>query len=385
MSQIEKQTLPAECDVTEAFVKQTDRGSREIWWIYLKAGLVSMAVALFLTACNDSERQSNWSNFKSTQLPPQTPTHLTTTPQETASPSPTEEKPKLDPTAVPTSTPENNDLSDQNNSPETESSEDSSDEENSNPEDYRDRKVKLSEYERLAMNAVKTGSKLKITGVANNIDDCKEEGCFEVPFEVSEGLGNLSYVAEGRLVAGHKPKFYLSDEPGESGEGTNTVLWPDTESDQEEESINGEVIFGIHNRSEFPWMTDSAWADLESLKEGHVITIIDEEGERFEFVLVRRDIISKVDEKGEVWESASDGPDGTPRKGDFVRVLVFPTTEDHGGRRLFIYGCTHGGSDSDNLLGLTFVPLDREVFQPDDPNVESSAALEALLIKQFYQ
>jgi hypothetical protein len=192
--------------------------------------------------------------------------------------------------------------------------------------DYFAKRYELSDYQNQALESIETGSMLEIMGVRNGVDLCPEPNCFRVPIRVETGLGRLSQIASGREIVGYKPESPVSDSAEGYIEGSEIISWP------------GEVFFNVHNRARFFWMLDSAWAELEALKEGDTVKLTNEQNEVFDFIIVHTQIL--------------------PRSDDFYREAVSATAQEYGGARVFMMGCTEGGSNLNELFVATLIPVD---------------------------
>ncbi len=194
----------------------------------------------------------------------------------------------------------------------------------------------LTEHQERAMQAIQTGATLIIEGVPNGVDLSKEKNRFEVTLNVQTGLNHIDEVAKGTVVNAFHPESPLANIPSDIAgvypPNSYIVAWPD------------EDLMLIHNRFDFSWMTDSAWAMLEDFTEGDMISIRAITGEVYQFRVVHTQIVDR-------------GEGNT-----FYRRAVEPTTSQYGGGRVIISTCSDRGRNSKKLFVITLVPVDHEVL-----------------------
>lgn len=293
MSKQEKRLPPA--------VEIKDQAMRQAWQVYLRLGLGLSTVMGFLTACAQPELINQDRVFA--ELNSTRPV-ITEVVQETELATEA-----ADPTLIPEIT--------VSPTPKPETSE---------VNEYFAQPYELNEYQQRAMESLVTGSMIEIQDVKNGIDDCSETKCFRVPIRVEVGLANLSEVASGKEIVGYRPESPVSSDSAGYTPDSEIVSWPN------------EVFFNIHNRANYPWLIDSAWAQLENLELGRIITVTSQQGEVFEFQLVKTMVL--------------------PRSSDLYRQAM-SSTREFGGARIVLMSCTQGGADNDQLWIGTAIPVEQ--------------------------
>ncbi len=187
----------------------------------------------------------------------------------------------------------------------------------------------LSPHQERAMRAIQSGAFLEIRGIDNGADLCKEDGCFRARLDVNIGLSGISIAATGPFVSAYKPESPFSNDPEGYTEESAIVSW------------STDTYFNLHNRNNFRYMNDSAWANSEALKLGDEILVLSPDmTEEFKFRVIDATVL--------------------PRSNNFYREAMALTADKYGGGRLVFVSCTKGGRDANNLLVITAIPLDLE-------------------------